>query len=168
MSTESESINKPEPFKKREEETIMEFQLGDVIRINNPVNQILNNQVFFIDYIDTKKIYSMGPYGANHATNGTMAYRKRFANTHFYDNYITMGEEKTFLENYSHPIIQLDPTSTILVICHSDNTVDKHEIRNSLTVPGRKSYQIKELSYQLHDIIANPYLQEFYRTLHID
>ena len=133
-----------------------------------PKIDIAGSSEMYMYYIDTKKIYSMGPYGENHATNGTMAYRKRFANTHFYDNYITMGEEKTFLENYSHPIIQLDPASTILVMCHTDNTVDKHEIRNSLTVSGRKSYQIKELSYQLHDIVLNPYLQEFYRTLDIE
>ena len=79
-----------------------------------------------------------------------------------------MGEEKNFLENYSHPMIQLDPKSTILVICHTDNTVDKHEIRNSLFTSGKKTYQIKELSYKLHDIIINPYLQEFYHTLNIE
>lgn len=133
-----------------------------------PKMDVAGSSEMYMYYIDTKKIYSMGPYGANHATNGTMAYRKRFADTHFYDNYITMGEEKTFLENYSIPMIQLDPKSTILVICHSDNTVDKYEIRNSLITAGKRTYQIKELSYQLHDIVSNLYLQHFYNTLTIE
>jgi hypothetical protein len=133
-----------------------------------PKMDVAGSSEMYMYYIDTKKIYSMGPYGANHATNGTMAYRKRFVDTHFYDNYITMGEEKTFLENYSIPMIQLDPKSTILVICHSDNTVDKYEIRNSLITAGKRTYQIKELSYQLHDIVSNLYLQHFYNTLTIE
>jgi hypothetical protein len=38
-------------------DTELELQLGDVIRINNPVNENLNNQTFIIDYIDTSKTY---------------------------------------------------------------------------------------------------------------
>jgi hypothetical protein len=34
----------------------LELQLGDVIQITNPVNEILNDQVFIIDYIDKSKI----------------------------------------------------------------------------------------------------------------
>ncbi len=33
------------------------LQLGDVIQITNPVNEILNNQTFIIDYIDNTKVY---------------------------------------------------------------------------------------------------------------
>ena len=32
------------------------LQLGDIIRIKDDTNKILNNQIFFIDYIDTTKI----------------------------------------------------------------------------------------------------------------
>jgi len=33
------------------------LQLGDVILITNPVNEILNEQIFIIDYIDRQKVY---------------------------------------------------------------------------------------------------------------
>lgn len=133
--------------------------------IKFPKIDVAGSSEMYMYYTDTKKIYSMGPYGENHATNGTMAYRKRYANTHFYDNYVTMGEEKSFLDNYNSQMIQLDPKSTILVICHTDNTVDKNEIRHSLYTPGKRTYQqIRELSYQLNDIVVNPYLQLFYDT----
>ena len=40
------------------EETIqLELQLGDVIKISNPRNEILNDQIFIIDYIDKSKAY---------------------------------------------------------------------------------------------------------------
>jgi len=35
----------------------LDLQLGDVIQIVNPVNEILNNQIFIIDYIDKSKTY---------------------------------------------------------------------------------------------------------------
>ena len=42
----------------KEEESIrLELQLGDVIQIYNPINEILNNQIFIIDYIDKSKAY---------------------------------------------------------------------------------------------------------------
>lgn len=35
----------------------IELQLGDIIQIYNPVNEILNEQIFIIDYIDKSKAY---------------------------------------------------------------------------------------------------------------
>ena len=37
-------------------DTMLELQLGDVISIKNPVNDNLNDQTFFIMYIDTTKM----------------------------------------------------------------------------------------------------------------
>jgi hypothetical protein len=44
-------------------------------------------------YTDVKMIYKLGPYNPNHATNGTMAWRKTYANTHRYDDEVTHAEE---------------------------------------------------------------------------
>lgn len=40
-----------------EKDIELNLQLGDVIQIMNPVNEILNNQTFIIDYIDRSKAY---------------------------------------------------------------------------------------------------------------
>jgi hypothetical protein len=40
-----------------EKDIELNLQLGDVIQIMNPVNEILNNQTFIIDYIDKSKAY---------------------------------------------------------------------------------------------------------------
>ena len=33
------------------------LQLGDIIQITNPLNDNLNGQIFFIEYIDSSKVY---------------------------------------------------------------------------------------------------------------
>ena len=40
----------------------LNLQLGDVIQIINPVNELLNEQVFIIDYIDSSKAYLINTY----------------------------------------------------------------------------------------------------------
>jgi len=41
----------------KKEDIELELQLGDVIKITNPVNENLNDQIFLIDYIDKTKAY---------------------------------------------------------------------------------------------------------------
>jgi hypothetical protein len=41
----------------QKEDIELELQLGDIIRITNPVNENLNDQTFIIDYIDKSKVY---------------------------------------------------------------------------------------------------------------
>jgi len=108
-------------------------------------------------YIDQQTIWTIGSHGPNHATNGTMAWRKTYANTHFYDEYVTKAEETSFLEGYKHSMIQLDPKKTILVVCHSDNTVDKSLLR--------KQPRMKETTYTLEDLVKEPALRTFYASL---
>jgi len=58
IETMSEGEQDQESKKETQKQDIeLDLQLGDVIQIVNPVNEILNNQVFIIDYIDKSKIY---------------------------------------------------------------------------------------------------------------
>ena len=43
--------------KRKEKLSVIELQLGDVINIQNPKNEKLNDQTFIIDYIDRSKMY---------------------------------------------------------------------------------------------------------------
>jgi hypothetical protein len=117
-------------------------------------------------YLDTKKIYKSGPYSRSHATNGTMAWRKSYSDKHKYNEFVTKAEEVSFLENYTHPMIQLPPLSTILVICHSDNTSDKKELRdNELSRPTNLNSIFKETNYKLEDFVKNQKIRDFYLSL---
>jgi hypothetical protein len=61
MSTNSESESEkeksPNPTPPNLNDNIVSLQLGDVIEINNPVNEQLNDQTFLIEYIDKTKIF---------------------------------------------------------------------------------------------------------------
>lgn len=117
-------------------------------------------------YLDTKKIYTIGPYFDNHATNGTMAWRKSYAEKHKYDEFVTKAEEITFLENFKHPMIQLPPLSTILVICHTDNTADKDELRDEhLSTVEKLQSKFKESVYKLDDLVGDKKIRDFYLSL---
>ena len=117
-------------------------------------------------YTDNKKIYVIGPHHSNHATNGTMAYRKSYSDKHFYNEFVTSAEEISFLENYKHQMIQLDPKKTILVICHTDNTVDKSAIREEHIKPEHtQKGKMKETSYTLENFVKEPNFRAFYSTL---
>lgn len=120
----------------------------------------------FMYYTDTKKVHSIGPYHQNHATNGTMAWRKRYADKHKYDEFVTKAEEISFLENYRYPMIQLDPKKTIVVICHTDNTVDKYDLRkeHSLLKDDAKE-KMKTTVYQLKDLVKEKEIAAFYLGL---
>ena len=117
-------------------------------------------------YLDTKKLYTIGPYHRSHATNGTMAWRKSYSDMHKYDEFVTKAEEGTFLQEFKHPMIQLNPLSTILVICHTDNTVDKSELREEhLAQVGTFQSKFKECPLKLEDLVKDKNIRDFYLTL---
>lgn len=121
----------------------------------NPTIELAGSSEMNLYYINNKKIYTVGPYIKNHATNGTMAWRKSYSNKHRYNEYVTRGEETIFLENYIHPMIQLNPLSTILVLCHTDNTVDKTNLCD----------QLKKCDYTLDDLVKSTKILNFYKDL---
>ena len=120
----------------------------------NPTIQLAGSSMMHLYHIHTKKIVETGPYGPNHATNGTMAWRKSYADTHHYDEYVSKAEEQSFLEGYRYPMIQLDPKKTILVMCHDDNTVDKSSIQKK-----------KDTTDTLTDWVKDAFLLDFYTSL---
>ena len=115
-----------------------------------------------IFFTDTGKIHKVGPYGPNHATNGTMAWRKRYSDTHVHDETVIYGEELSFLDSYKNPMIQLDPMKVILVFSHSDNTYDKKKLRD----PANK--KICETGLKIKSFIKDKKIREFFNGLHCD
>jgi glycosyltransferase involved in cell wall biosynthesis len=119
----------------------------------NPSINLAGSSMVFIYYTDTKEIYKLGPYGPNHATNGTMAYRSSYAKTHKYDEIVVYTEEPSFLEHYIHTMIQLNPNKVMLVMGHSENTFDKTSIR------GRTSPFINKTTLKIEDFISDTKLK---------
>jgi glycosyltransferase involved in cell wall biosynthesis len=130
----------------------------------NPKIDLAGSSEMNLYYIDTKKLYTLGPFNRNHATNGTMAWRKRYSDKHKYDEFVTKTEEISFLDTYKNEMIQLEPLNTILVICHTDNTVDKGEIRENNNNNGQIKI-FKPSIYKLEDFVKEKTIRDFYLSL---
>ena len=120
--------------------------------------QVAGSSEIYLYYTDVKQIYKLGPYGETHATNGTMAWKKEYANTHSYDETVAFAEERSFLVNYTTPVIQLDPLQVMLVMSHSDNTYNKKNMRE-----GRNPF-VKLSALKLNQFIKSPTLRAFYES----
>jgi glycosyltransferase involved in cell wall biosynthesis len=117
-------------------------------------------------YYDLNTVYRVGPYGPNFATNGTMAWRKTYSDTHQYDEFVTHAEESSFLDQFRHPMIQLDPMTTNVMICHQDNTVDKMQLRKDHEQSkGFDKIKMKPTNLTLEDLVKEPEIRSFYRSL---
>ena len=82
-------------------------------------------------YIYFKHIGQMkrfGPYGPNHATAGTFAFKRKLLKQHRYNDDACLAEERAFLKDYTVPFVQLDPMKVILVFSHEHNTFDKRKL----------------------------------------
>lgn len=123
-----------------------------------PNVELAGSSEIYMYYSDIKTIYKLGPYNPNHATNGTMAWRSSYAANHLYDETVTHAEEKSFLEAYKHPMIQLDATKVMLVMSHSENTFDKRKMREN------PSPMVKKTTMKIRDFIREAPLREFYAT----
>jgi glycosyltransferase involved in cell wall biosynthesis len=96
-----------------------------LFKLDDPHNPTL------VSNTNTKKTIKMvqcGPYGPNHATAGTFAFKSRLLDDTRYEDHAALAEEKAFLKNYTIPFVQLDPLKTILVFSHNHNTFDKRKM----------------------------------------
>jgi len=82
----------------------------------------------YIYFKHIESMYQFGPYGPNHATAGTFAFKRELLKDHAYEDHAALAEEKAFLKNYTVPFVQLNPLKTILVFSHTQNTFDKKEL----------------------------------------
>jgi glycosyltransferase involved in cell wall biosynthesis len=130
--------------------------------MSKPTVDLAGSSELWMFYTDSKDIIRLGPYGPNHATNGTMAYRAKYGKTHLYDETVTHAEERSFLEDYKNPMVQLDSMKVMLVMSHSQNTFNKQQFKNSES-PLVKKFNPGQM--KLRNFIKDPKLREFYNTL---
>ena len=105
-------------------------------RVKHAVETLTNNKEalcagsseIYIYFKHVKKMIQCGPYGPNHATAGTFAFRAELLKQTKYQESASLAEEKHFLKNYTIPFVQLDPLKTILVFSHEHNTFDKRRL----------------------------------------
>ena len=94
----------------------------------NPGAMIVGSSEMYIYFKHINKMYQSGPFGPNHATAATFAFRAELLKDTKYDDHASLAEEKVFLKNYTVPMAQLDPMKTILVFSHDQNSFDKRKL----------------------------------------
>ena len=111
----------------------------------------------YIYFKHIQKMYQFGPYGPNHSTAGTFAFRRQLLNSTHYEDHAALAEEKYFLKNYTVPFVQLDPIKTILVFSHEHNTFDKRRM-----LENKVDQFTKESEKTVDLFIKEPDLKDFY------
>jgi len=94
----------------------------------NPSILCAGSSEIYIFFKHLGSLMQFGPYGPNHATAGTFAFRRELLTHTKYNDDACLAEERFFLKDYTIPILQLDPTKVILVFSHNHNTFDKRKL----------------------------------------
>ena len=124
----------------------------------NPTIELAGTSEVYMYYSDIETIYKLGPYNRNHATNGTMAWRRSYADSHTYDETVTHAEERSFLDDYKNNMIQLNPFKVMLVMSHSENTFDKKKMREGVNP------FVKKTTMKLKEFIKDAATREFFKS----
>jgi glycosyltransferase involved in cell wall biosynthesis len=99
----------------------------DVLQANKHAMCAGSSEIY-VYFKHIQQMYQSGPYGPNHATAGTFAFRSELLKECRYEDRAALAEERHFLKNYTVPFVQLDPMKTILVFSHNHNTFDKRKL----------------------------------------
>ena len=134
-------------------------------RVSHAVNMLLTHpnalcagaSEIYIWFKHIQSMYQFGPYGPNHATAGTFAFKRELLKDHKYDDNAALAEEKAFLKNYSVPFVQLEPKKTILVFSHIHNTFDKKKLLEN----GENRFQ-KKCDRTVDEFVKEDDLKKFY------
>ena len=115
------------------------------------------SSILYIYFKPLQRMVQFGPYGPNHATAGTFAFKRSLLDITRYEPHAELGEERFFLKNYTIPFVQLDPLKTILVFSHEHNTFDKRKL---LLNPNPAV--TKDITLTVDDIINDETIKQFF------
>jgi glycosyltransferase involved in cell wall biosynthesis len=125
---------------------------------NHPEVLCVGSSEMFIYFKHIDKMYKFGPYGPNHSTAATMAFRKELLLQTRYDDNAALAEEKQFLKNYTVPFFQLDSMKTILVFSHNHNSFDK----KTLLEPKNLNQFVNISEKKVTDFIKEENIYQFF------
>lgn len=140
-------------------------------RVSHAVNMLTTHPTalcagsseMYIYFNDRKRMVQFGPYGKDHATAGTFAFKRQLLKQTRYNEDACLAEEREFLKGYTIPFVQLDPMKTILVFSHSHNTMDKRILLDNIDIVGHPDSQYAKYSLKtLGDFIKDDKIVKFF------
>ncbi len=111
----------------------------------------------FIYFKHINKMLQFGPYGPNHATAATFAFKRELLLQTKFDETSSVAEERKFLKDYKIPFVQLESMKSILVFSHDHNSFDKKELLKQMPNPN-----IHETSLTPKDFVKEPDILKFF------
>ena len=125
--------------------------------IQHPKALCAGSSEIYIYFKHINQMVQFGPYGPNHATAGTFAFKRELLKEHKYNDTAALAEEKAFLKDYTVPFVQLEPKKTILVFSHIHNTFDKKTL-----LENRHPQYVRDSEKTVDDFVKEPDLKDFY------
>jgi len=122
----------------------------------NPNALCAGSSEMFFYFKHIGKMYTFGPYGPNHATAATFAFRKELLLETRFDDTASVAEEKKFLKGYTIPFVQLDSKKSILVFSHIHNSYDKK------TMLENPNHFIHESNVKVEEIVKEVNMRQFF------
>jgi glycosyltransferase involved in cell wall biosynthesis len=125
----------------------------------HPKIELVGSSEMYCYFFDDASVWRSGPYPfPNHGTFGTMGYLTSYAKRIRCNETTFHAEEIEFTQKYTTPLLQLDPRKVMLVMCHKDNTFDKHKLRSETNPMFVKT------TLALKDFVKGP-LKKVYTTM---
>lgn len=115
------------------------------------------SSAMFIYFKHIDKMYQFGPYGPNHSTAATFAFKRELLSQTQFDEESCVAEEKKFLKDYTIPFVQLDSDKSIVVFSHNHNSFDKKELLKQLPNPS-----VHETRLTPRDLVKEPEVLKFF------
>lgn len=115
------------------------------------------SSAMYIYFKHINKMYQFGPYGPNHSTAATFAFKRELLTKTKFDEESSVAEEKKFLKDYTIPFVQLEPKKSILVFSHNHNSFDKKELLKNLPNP-----KIHETPLEPKDLVKEEDILKFF------
>jgi glycosyltransferase involved in cell wall biosynthesis len=123
----------------------------------NPKALCVGSSAMLIYFKHINKMYQFGPYGPNHATAATFAFRRELLLKTKFNEEAAVAEEKFFLKEYTIPFAQLDSNKSIIVFSHMHNSFDKKDLLNQLPNP-----YVNEIQLKPSDLIKDKEILDFF------
>jgi hypothetical protein len=103
------------------------------------------------------KMIQFGPYGPNHSTAATFAFKRELLSRTRFDEQSSVAEEKKFLKDYTIPFVQLESKKSILVFSHNHNSFDKKQLLEQGLNPT-----MHDTSLTPSDFVKEPEILKFF------
>lgn len=127
------------------------------VLLKHPKALCAGSSEIYIYFKHINQMIQFGPYGPNHATAGTFAFRRELLKEHKYEDHAALAEEKAFLKNYTVPFVQLEPKKVILVFSHIHNTFDKKKL-----LDNPHPNFVKASDKLIDDFVKEPDIKDFF------